>query len=114
MSTISQWCRYCGVENRLDAKSCYHCGRILVAHDQRQEEPQQQPKNFTSRQRMMYKSRVKSTMKLRSPRVLWLIAIIGIILTGSVGGWIYLSHQSNQPQNSSNNRWVHLPPGKPG
>jgi hypothetical protein len=50
MSTISQWCRYCGVENRSDAKSCYHCGRPLDAPDKRQQDPQPQQKNVASQQ----------------------------------------------------------------
>jgi hypothetical protein len=39
MSTVSLWCRYCGVENRPFAKSCYICGKPLVAPNPRQQVP---------------------------------------------------------------------------
>jgi hypothetical protein len=41
MSSISQWCRYCGVENRSDAKSCSFCGRPLSVPDKSQQVPRQ-------------------------------------------------------------------------
>jgi hypothetical protein len=98
MSTISQWCRYCGVENRPDAKSCYLCGKPLVAPNPRQQVPPQQPKNFTSQQKMMYNSRRKSTLNWRLPRFLIIVAIlIFLVLAGGLGYHLYQrSHSQNQ------------------
>src|SRR5579859_7112789 len=55
-------------------------------------------------------------MNWRSPRFLMVLLALFTVLVVAIGAeiWIYLAHQSNQSQNSSNNRWVHLPPVKPG
>ena len=77
MSTISQWCRYCGVENRLGAKFCYLCGRLLVAPDQRQQVPQQRQQNVPSQ-------KSESRTSWRSSRFLLIILVVFIVLIGVV------------------------------
>lgn len=92
MSTISQWCRYCGVENRPDAKSCYLCGRPLVALNQRQEIPQQQQQNGASQQS-------GSRTSWHSPRSLLIMLVVCIgLVVGTVATLVYL-HISNPPSN---------------
>ncbi len=88
MSTISQWCRYCGVENRLGAKSCSLCGRPLGAADQREQVPQPQQENIFPQQN-------GSKTTWRSPRFfLMALLIICAVLAVFAGIGIYLIHHS--------------------
>lgn len=98
MSMISQWCRYCGVENRLDAKSCYYCGKPLGAPDQRQQVSQQQQQNFAPQQ-------TGKRSIWRSSRIFVPLSIICLVLIVGVAAilvYFHFNSSSGQSNQSSN------------
>jgi hypothetical protein len=94
MSMISQWCRYCGVENRPDATACYRCGRPLVVLNQRQQVPQSEQQNVAPQQ--------SGRRNIgRSSRLFVPLSIICLVLIVGVGATLLYFHINSSSSNNN-------------